>query len=74
MAQLLEVKYVRSAIGRNARQRRTIEALGLRKLNDSVQIVDNASVRGMIHAVRHLVTASEVTEVTEGAGALEEGS
>ena len=41
MARLLEITYTRSAIGRLPNQRRTIEALGLRKLHDQVQHEDN---------------------------------
>jgi large subunit ribosomal protein L30 len=43
-------------------QKRTIEALGLRRLGHSVEQPDNRAVRGMIMKVRHLVEVSEVTE------------
>lgn len=65
MARLLEVTYLRSAIGRNQRQRRTVEALGLRKLQDTVRHQDNATIRGMIHKVQHLVTYREIEEGQE---------
>jgi len=62
MARLLEITYSRSAIGRLPNQRRTIEALGLHKLNDRVRHQDNATIRGMINTVHHLVTWQEVEE------------
>lgn len=65
MANKLEVTYVRSSIGRPQRQRRTVEALGLRKLNDSVRHDDTPTIRGMVHAVRHLVSCREVEESRE---------
>ncbi len=57
---MLKVTYVRSAIGYNKKQSKIIEALGLTKLNDSNVLPDNASVRGSIHHVAHLVKVEEV--------------
>lgn len=62
MARQLEITYTRSAIGRNAKQRLTIKALGLRKLNDTVRHYDCPSIRGMIHRVDHLITWRELEE------------
>jgi large subunit ribosomal protein L30 len=62
MAHLLEITYTRSAIGRLPNQRRTIEALGLRKLQDRVQHEDNHKIRGMINTVGHLVTYREIEQ------------
>ena len=62
MAKELEVTYSRSAIGRSQRQRRTLEALGLRKLHDTARHTDAPSIRGMIARVGHLVTWREVEE------------
>lgn len=62
MARLLEITYSRSAIGRNERQRRTVQALGLRKLQDTVRHTDNPSIRGMIGSIRHLLTVRELEE------------
>lgn len=56
----LEVKQIRSNIGINPKQRKTLVALGLRKINASRQHDDNNVVRGMIDKVMHLV---EVTEI-----------
>jgi large subunit ribosomal protein L30 len=60
MAAELEITYVKSAIGYSERQKRTVRALGLRKLHDSVRQPDNPSVRGMIHSVQHLLSYREV--------------
>lgn len=56
----LKVTYRKSAIGYNERQKGTIRALGLRKLNQSVEHDNNAVIRGMINRVSHLVTVEEI--------------
>ncbi len=58
-AKRLTVTWVKSAIGYNVRQKRTLKALGFSKLGQTVQHNDNPALRGMLNAVRHLV---EVTE------------
>lgn len=55
----LSVTWKRSAIGRPDRQERTIRALGLRKLNQTVLHDDTPQVRGMIQSVIHLVELKE---------------
>ena len=55
----LKITLTRSLIGRPATQRATIKALGLKKLNSSVELEDNESLRGQIHKVEHLVTVEE---------------
>ena len=60
MATRLRIKYVKSSIGYNIRQKRTIEALGLRRLGDVVEQDDSSVVRGMVRKVRHLVQVEEV--------------
>ena len=55
---------IKSSIGYARDQRRTLEALGLRRLNQVVEHDDSASVRGMINKVRHLVKAEEVNDGT----------
>jgi large subunit ribosomal protein L30 len=62
MPRQLEITYTRSGIGRSGRQRRTLEALGLRKLQQTVRRPDNETVRGMIHSIQHLVSWREVEE------------
>ena len=56
----LKITLTRSLIGRPATQRDTVKALGLKKLNSSVWLPDNESIRGQIHKVEHLVTVEEV--------------
>jgi large subunit ribosomal protein L30 len=55
----LRVKWVRSASGHRFDQQRTIRALGLRKLGQSVEHSDSPSLRGMIQKVQHLVSVEE---------------
>ncbi|MCH6269554.1 MULTISPECIES: 50S ribosomal protein L30 [Neobacillus] len=59
MANKLLVTLSRSVIGRSQDQRETVKALGLRKLNQTVEHQDNAAIRGMITKVAHLVTVKE---------------
>ena len=51
----LRVKQVRSAIGFDRSQRATLRGLGLRRLQQTVQLEDKPAVRGMVSKVRHLV-------------------
>ena len=51
----VRVKLVRSPIGFDRRQRATLRGLGLRKLQQSVELADGPAVRGMIDKVKHLV-------------------
>ena len=55
----IRVKQVRSAIGFNRRQRATLRGLGLRRLNQTVEVEDTPAVRGMIGKVSHLVVVVE---------------
>jgi large subunit ribosomal protein L30 len=56
------VTWIKSDIGYKDDQRKTIKALGLKRLNGKVVHEDCAAVRGMINKVRHLVTVEEKTE------------
>ena len=60
MALKLKVTLVRSAISRPEVQRRTVQALGLTKLNKSRVLPDNLAVRGMIRSVARLVQVEVV--------------
>lgn len=60
MAKKLRITYRKSAIGYTVKQKATIQALGLRKLNQSVVQEDTAVIRGMVHKVSHLVDVEEV--------------
>lgn len=55
----LKITQVKSLIGRTGRQKKTIEALGLRKINHSVEHVDSSTLQGMIGQVRHLINVEE---------------
>lgn len=59
MAKKLKIKQVRSAIGRTADQKRTIRALGIRRLHQVVVHNDVPQIRGMINRVKHLVSVEE---------------
>jgi len=56
----LRLTQVKSAIGRKPNQGRTLRALGLHHIGDTVDQVDNESVRGMIFTVKHLITVDEI--------------
>lgn len=62
MAKKLKITLVKSPIGAIPKQRATVEALGLRKMNKTVLMPDNDAVKGMIWHVRHLVKVEEVEE------------
>lgn len=51
----LRITWTKSAIGYSAEQKRTIKALGLRRLNQAVEHQDIPSIRGMLAKVAHLV-------------------
>ena len=56
----LKIALVKSPIGAVPKNKKTVEALGLRKLNKTVEMPDNEAVRGMIRQVRHLVKVEEI--------------
>lgn len=56
---MLRITLVRSPIGYSERQKRTIRALGLRRLRQTVEQADTPVIRGMIEKVNHLVTVEE---------------
>lgn len=58
----LKVQQTRSKIGCKQNQRDTLRSLGLKRIGDVVVKEDKPEIRGMVHAVRHLVTV----EVIEG--------
>ena len=55
----LRITWVKSGIGYEESQRKTLKALGFHRLNQSVIQEDSSSVRGMINKVRHLVKVEE---------------
>ena len=60
MAEKLRVTLVKSPIANVPKNRKTVEALGLRKLHQTVELPDNEAVRGMIRHVAHLVKVEEI--------------
>ena len=55
----IKMKQVRSAIGRPKRQKATLTALGLRKINQVVEVEATPQIKGMVAKVSHLVTVEE---------------
>ena len=53
---IIKIKQTKSRIGAPIDQKRTLDAMGLRKLNKVVELEDTPSVRGQIRKVHHLVT------------------
>ena len=62
MASQLSITLVKSPIGRKQRQKDTVRALGLRKMNQTVVRPDNPQMRGMVFAIQHLVRVVEVDD------------
>jgi large subunit ribosomal protein L30 len=58
-SKLLRITLVRSPIGYSERQKRTVRALGLHRLNQTVEKADSPALRGMISSVSHLVQVEE---------------
>jgi large subunit ribosomal protein L30 len=56
----LKITLVKSTAGRLEKQQKTVQALGLKKINSTVVKDDNPAIRGMIFVVKHLVTVEEV--------------
>ncbi len=56
----IRIKQVKSGIGRPIRQKRTLDALGLRKLNQTKEVDASPQVLGMIDKVKHLLIIEEV--------------
>ncbi|MCA9868851.1 MAG: 50S ribosomal protein L30 [Caldilineae bacterium] len=59
-AKKVRITYVRSVIGYDKTQKGTIKALGLRKLGQTVEQINNPAVRGMIDSVGHLVEVEAI--------------
>ena len=58
----LRITWIKSSIGYNKSQKRTLDTLGFHRLNQSVIHDDSMSLRGMINKVRHLVKVEEASE------------
>ena len=60
MADKLKITLVKSTIGAIPKHRATVEALGLKKLNKSVELPNNDATKGMSNQVKHLVKVEEI--------------
>ena len=60
MADKLRITLVKSPIGAVPKHKATVEAMGLRKLNKTIELPDNAATRGQIQQIRHLIKVEEV--------------
>ena len=56
----IRIRLIKSGIGYSMRQKRVLRAIGLKRLNQSIDQDDSAVLRGMINKVRHLVSIEEV--------------
>ena len=60
MAKMLKITLTKSTIGASPKQRKVVEALGLKKLHRSVELADTPATRGAADKVAHLVTVEEL--------------
>ncbi len=56
----IKITQVKSKIGSTERQKRTLEALGLKKLHNPVELEATSQIMGMVNKVRHLVKTEEI--------------
>ena len=56
----IRIKQIKSGIGRTLRQKRTLHALGIRKMNQTVEIEASPQILGMVNKVQHLLVIEEV--------------
>ena len=56
----IEIIQIKSAIGYNIKVKKTLEALGIKKMNHKIVKDDNIAIRGMINKVQHLIKFKEV--------------
>jgi large subunit ribosomal protein L30 len=61
MSAVLRITQVRSTIGTKPKQRGTMRALGLKRINHTVELPDRPEIRGMVARVPHLVIVEEVS-------------
>lgn len=59
MAKMIKITLTKSTIGANPLQRKVVEALGLKKMHQTVELADNDATRGAVAKVSHLVTVEE---------------
>ena len=56
----IKITQIKSVIDRSERQKRTVEALGLKKINSTVEVEANAAIIGMVRKVNHLVAIENI--------------
>jgi len=56
----IKITQIKSKIGSTVRQKKTLEALGLRKLNSAVEVESTPQIMGMVNKVSHLLKVEEV--------------
>ena len=57
---MLKITLTKSTIGASPKQRKVVEALGLKKMHKSVELADTPATRGAVATVAHLVTVEEL--------------
>ena len=60
MAKMIKITLTKSTIGASPKQRKVVEALGLKKMYHSVELADTPQTRGAVAKVSHLVTVEEI--------------
>ena len=60
MAKMIKITLTKSTIGASPKQRKVVEALGLKKMHHSVELTDTPQTRGAVAKVSHLVTVEEI--------------
>jgi large subunit ribosomal protein L30 len=58
----LRITLVKSPVGYRRKQKRTVHALGLRKMHQTVELGDTPTIRGMVDKVGHLVTVEKLDD------------
>ena len=59
MANMIKITLTKSTIGASPKQRKVVEALGLKKMHQTVELADTPQTRGAVAKVSHLVTVEE---------------
>ena len=60
MAKMIKITLTKSTIGASPKQKKVVEALGLKKMHQSVEMADTPQTRGAVAKVWHLVTVEEI--------------
>lgn len=60
MAKMIKITLTKSTIGASPKQKKVVEALGLKKMQQSVELADTPQTRGAVAKVSHLVTVEEI--------------